>query len=124
MPGPWSSQLAGDLRRERERLLYTFLELRAILRDAAGSTFPGQAAEHVRLLGETEADYVSLVAAGAAAMQLETLLESADREATERELDTATLLLEKLASYKRCSIDGLDDRSRDNLTVGLRVVPE
>jgi hypothetical protein len=98
--------------RERERLLYAFLELRAILRDAAGSTFPGQAAEHARLLKETEADYVSLVAASEGAMQLETLLESADREATERELDTASLLLEELlSSSRRSSIDCLDTGS-------------
>jgi hypothetical protein len=96
MPGPWSSQLAGDLRRERERLLFAFLELRAALRNTDDAAFPGGAAERALLLGETETDYVSLVTTSAEAVRLEASLESADREATDRELDIATLLIEQL----------------------------
>lgn len=96
MPTPWSSQLAADLRRERERLSFAFVELRATLRRTEDSEFPEGAAEHARLLDETETDYVSLVAAAADALQLETELETADREATELEVDSAGLLLEQL----------------------------
>jgi hypothetical protein len=47
---PWSSQLAADLRDERVVLLVTFLELRALLRNADESAFAGGAAERARLL--------------------------------------------------------------------------
>ncbi len=97
MPGPWSSQLAGDLRRERERLLFAFVELRAALRNTEDSVFPGGAAERARLLEETETDYMSLVTAGAEAAHLEKLLEAADREASNRELNTADVLLAQLS---------------------------
>jgi hypothetical protein len=96
MPRPWSSQLAGDLRRERERLSFAFVELRATLRRTEPSAFADGATEHARLLAETETDYLSLVTAAAEALQLETVLEAADREATEREVDSATLVLEQL----------------------------
>jgi hypothetical protein len=96
MPRPWSSQLAGDLRRERERLSLAFVELRAMLRRSEPSAFADGATEHARLLDETENDYVSLVAAAAEALQLETVLEAADREATQREYDSASVLLEQL----------------------------
>jgi hypothetical protein len=96
MPAPWSSQLAADLRRERERLSLAFVELRATLRRTGASEFADGAAERARLLDETETDYVSLVAAAVDALQLETQLETADREATKREVDSASLLLEQL----------------------------
>jgi hypothetical protein len=96
MPAPWSSQLAADLRRERERLSLAFVELRATLRRTGASEFADGAAERARLLDETETDYVSLVAAAADALQLETQLDTADREATEPEVDSASLLLEQL----------------------------
>jgi hypothetical protein len=82
MPRPWSSQLAADLRRERERLLFAFVELRAALRNTDESAFAGGASERTRALEETETDYLSLVVAGAEGVALETLLETADREAT------------------------------------------
>jgi hypothetical protein len=96
MPRPWSSQLAGDLRRERERLSFAFVELRAILRRTEASAFADGPAERARRLDETETDYVSLVAAAAEALQLETVLEAADREATDREVDSASVALEQL----------------------------
>lgn len=96
MPTPWSSQLAADLRRERHRLSLAFVELRATLRRTGDSEFADGATERARLLDETETDYVSFVAAAADALQLETQLETADREATEREVDSASLLLEQL----------------------------
>jgi hypothetical protein len=96
MPTPWSSQLAADLRRERERLSFAFVELRATLRRTGDSAFADGAAERARLLDKTETDYVSLVAAAAGTLQLETELETADREATELEVDSASLLLEQL----------------------------
>jgi hypothetical protein len=96
MPRPWSSQLAGDLRRERKRLSLAFIELRATLRRTEAASFADGADEQTRLVNETETDYVSLVAAAAESLQLETLLEAADREATQREVDAATLVLEQL----------------------------
>ncbi|MGH2873316.1 MAG: hypothetical protein ACRDL5_12760 [Solirubrobacteraceae bacterium] len=96
MPTPWSSQLAADLRRERERLSFAFVELRATLRRTKDSEFADGAADRARLLDETDTDYVSLVAAAADALQLETELETADREATELEVNSASLLLEQL----------------------------
>jgi hypothetical protein len=96
MPRPWSSQLAGDLRRERERLLFAFVELRAALRQTDASAFADGANDRTRALQETEADYLSLVVAGAEGVALETLLETADRETTQREVESARLILEQL----------------------------
>jgi hypothetical protein len=96
MPTPWSSQLAADLRRERERLSFAFVELRATLRRTGDSEFADGAVERTRLLDETETDYVSLVEAAADALQLETEFETADREATKLEVDSASLLLEQM----------------------------
>jgi len=73
-----------------------FVELRATLRRTEPSAFADGATEHARLLAETETDYLSLVTAAAEALQRETVLEAADREATEREVDSATLVLEQL----------------------------
>jgi hypothetical protein len=93
---PWSSALAGALQRDRQELLVAFLELRAVLRRASVTEFAGGAAERVDALGQTEHDYVSLVAAGAEAASLETALASADREATQRELDAAELVIQQM----------------------------
>jgi len=49
-----------------------------------------------RLLQETEHDYVALASAGAEAARLETMLERADREATEREVDLEAILVRQL----------------------------
>ena len=56
MPGPWSSELAAALRRDREELLVAFVALRAQLRDADPEEFDGGEAERLRLLQETEHD--------------------------------------------------------------------
>ena len=50
----------------------------------------------MRLLQETEHDYAALVPAGAEARRLETSLERADRQATEREADSAALLIRQM----------------------------
>jgi len=60
---------------------------RAQLRNAEEKEFEGGEEEHSRLVQETEHDYVALASAGAEAARLETTLERADREATEREVD-------------------------------------
>jgi hypothetical protein len=60
----------------------------------SASDFPGGAVERVRELDDTEHDYVALVATGAEAAALEATLASADRDVTERELDTAELLMD------------------------------
>jgi hypothetical protein len=96
VPRPWSSELAAALRRDREELLVAFVILRAQLRDAAPEEFEGGEEERMRLLQETEHDYAALVSAGAEAAKLETTLERADREATERETDLAALLIRQL----------------------------
>ncbi len=96
MPGPWSSELAAAPRRDREELLVAFVVLRAQLRDADPEEFDGGEAERLRLLQETEHDYAALVSAGAEAARLETTLERADREATEREADLAAVLIRQL----------------------------
>jgi hypothetical protein len=93
---PWSSQLAADLRDEHVQLLFAFLELRARLRKIDESAFAGGAAERARLLDETETDYVALASAGAAAARLEAVLDAADREATQREVDSGAVILEQL----------------------------
>lgn len=101
MPQPWSSQLAADVRRERSRLLVTFVELRATLRQVDTSAFAEGEMERSRLLRETETDYVALVAASADGINLERRLEAADREATQREVDAAAVMLEQLRELVR-----------------------
>jgi hypothetical protein len=54
MSPPWSSELAGTLRRDRQRLLVAFVELRAQLRNTDATEFDGGEDERSRLLGETE----------------------------------------------------------------------
>jgi hypothetical protein len=93
---PWSSALAGALQRDRQQLLVAFLELRALLRGVSVADFPGDAAERSDALTQTEHDYVALVAAGAEAASLETALARADREATQRELDAAELVIHQM----------------------------
>ncbi|MBV8988715.1 MAG: hypothetical protein JOY58_18245 [Solirubrobacterales bacterium] len=96
MPGPWSSELAAALRRDREELLVVFVAYRSQLRNTAPNEFPGGEDERLRLLQETEHDYVALVSAGAQAARLEAMLERADREATEREVDLEAILVRQL----------------------------
>jgi hypothetical protein len=96
VPRPWSSELAAALRRDREELLVLFVVYRGQLRDAEAKEFEGGADEHSRLVQETEHDYVALTSAGAEATRLETKLERADREATEREVDLEAILVRQL----------------------------
>jgi hypothetical protein len=96
MSGPWSSQLAADLRRDRVRYLVAFVELRSELRQTTDSDFEGGVVERLQALDETEHDYVALVATGAEAAQLEAQLEAADREASDREADLAALVVAQL----------------------------
>jgi hypothetical protein len=91
--GPWSSELAAALRRDREELLVLFVAYRTQLRRADPKEFEGGEGEKSRLLRETEHDYVAPVSAGAEAARLEKALESADREATEREVDLEAILV-------------------------------
>jgi hypothetical protein len=93
---PWSSELAGALQRDQQRLLVAFVELRARLRESASANFAGGEAERSRALEQTEHDYVALVAAGAEAARLVAELESADRQATVREADTAALVIRQM----------------------------
>lgn len=95
MLAPWSSELAAALRRDREELLVAFVILPAQLRGTDPEEFGG-AQQRLRLLQETEHDYAALVAAGAEATRLETSLECADRQATEREADSAALLIRQM----------------------------
>ena len=92
MPRPWSSELAAALRRDREELLVLFVVYRSQLRNADAKEFVGGEDEHSRLVEETEHDYVALASAGAEAARLESTLERADREATEREVDLEAIL--------------------------------
>lgn len=92
MSGPWSSQLAANLRRDRVRSLVAFVELRSELRQTTDSDFRGGAVERSQALDETEHDYVALVAAGAEAAHLE----AADRAASDREADLAALVVAQM----------------------------
>jgi molybdopterin-guanine dinucleotide biosynthesis protein A len=96
VPRPWSSELAAALRRDREELLVLFVAYRSQLRNAAPNRFEGGDDEKSRLLQETEHDYVALVSVGAEAARLETVLERADREATESEVDLEAILVRQL----------------------------
>ena len=96
MSPPWSSELAAGLRRDREDLLTAFLIFRAQLRDTDADEFSGGVDERSRLLLETEHDSVAIASAGAEAMRLETMLEPADREVTEREADSARLVIAQM----------------------------
>jgi predicted transcriptional regulator len=96
VPRPWSSELAAALRRDREELLVLFLVYRSRLRNVDPEAFEGGLDEQQRLLQETEHDYVPLTSAGAEAARLESTLERADREATERKVDLEAILVRQL----------------------------
>jgi hypothetical protein len=96
MPQSWSSELAGALQRDRQRLMIAFVELRAQLRRTVADEFEGGEAERSRVLEETERDYVALVAAGAEAARLEAALALADRRATDRESDLAAVVITQM----------------------------
>ncbi len=96
MPPPWSSELAAGLRRDREELLTAFLVIRSLLRDTHPDEFVGGEHERSRLLEETEHDSVALASAGAEALRLETVLERADRDVTDREADSAALVIAQM----------------------------
>ena len=93
---PWSSALAGELERDRQRLLVAFIELRSRLLQTTGDDFSGGEGERADALAQTEHDYVALVEVGAEAARLQAELEAADREATPHEVDTAVLLLTQM----------------------------
>ena len=56
---------------------------------------------------QTEHDYVALVEAGAEASRLEAGLASADREATAREVDAATLTIRQMQELVVALADSL-----------------
>lgn len=84
------------MQRDRQRLLVAFVELRARLRETTAAEFAGAEDERGRALERTEHDYVALVVVGAEAARLEAELETADRQATEREADTAALVIRQM----------------------------
>lgn len=93
---PWSTALAGQLERDRRRLLVAFIELRGWLLQTTGDDFAGGEAERAEALARTEHDYLALVEVGAEAARLQAELKASDREATVREFDTAALLLTQM----------------------------
>ncbi len=93
---PWSSALASELERDRQRLLVAFIELRSRLLQTTSVDFAGGEAERAAALAQTEHDYLALVEVGAEATRLQAELEAGDREATPREVDTAGLLLTQM----------------------------
>jgi len=70
--------------------------VRAQLRDAGLEEFVGGEGERSRLLRETEHDYVALVSAGAETVRLESTFERADREVSQREADSAALVITQM----------------------------
>lgn len=96
MSPPWSSELAAELRRDREELLTAFLIIRGQLRATHADEFVGGEDERSRLLRETEHDSVALASAGAEAARLEAMLERADREVSDREADSAALVIAQM----------------------------
>lgn len=96
MSPPWSSELAAELRRDREELITAFLILRGQLRHTVAEEFVGGEDERSRLLQDTEHDAVALASAGAEAAGLETTLERADRAVTDREADSAALVIAQM----------------------------
>ena len=77
-------------------MLATFVILRAQLRDAGPDEFVGGEDERSRVLRETKHDYVAIVSAGAETVRLESTLERADREVTEREADSASVVIAQM----------------------------
>lgn len=96
MSPPWSSELAAQLRRDREELVTAFLASRARLRRTTANEFDGGEDERSRLLQDTEHDAVALASAGAESVGLESTLEGADREVTAREADLASLIIAQM----------------------------
>jgi hypothetical protein len=93
--------LAGALRRDRQRLLVAFVELRARLRTTTVTDFAGGEQQREQALEQTEHDYVALIGAGAEAARLEAQLARADRQATEFEADTAALVIQQMGELVR-----------------------
>jgi hypothetical protein len=104
---PWSSALAGSLERDRQEFLVAFVELRARLRETTPSDFPGGDGERDEALEQTERDYIAVVEAGAEAARLETRLASADREATPREVDAASIVIRQMRELVAAVADHL-----------------
>lgn len=96
MSPPWSSALAGSLEEDRHFYLFAFVEARSLLMQTSSDQFPGGEAERAQALVQTEHDYNAIVGIGAEAAQLQATLEPADREATDREADTAALLITQM----------------------------
>lgn len=96
MSPPWSSELAAELRRDREELVTAFLILRGQLRHTLAEEFVGGENERSRRLQDTELDAVALASAGAETVRLETTLERADRPVTDREADSAALVIAQM----------------------------
>ncbi|MCP9491892.1 MAG: hypothetical protein MSC31_18750 [Solirubrobacteraceae bacterium MAG38_C4-C5] len=63
------------------------------MRASKATDFAGGEDERAHTLAQTERDYVAIVEAGAEAARLEAELASADREASARDVDTATLVI-------------------------------
>lgn len=89
---PWSSALAASLEDDRFAYSVAFVEARSLLMRTTAEQFPGGEAERADALAQTEHDYVALVETATANYDLQRTLERADREATDREADTAALL--------------------------------
>lgn len=96
MSPAWSSELAAELRRDREELVTAFLVSRGRLRQTLAAEFAGGEGERSRLLEDTEHDAVALASAGAESVRLETTLKGADREVTAREADSAALVIAQM----------------------------
>ncbi len=96
MSPPWSGELAAELRRDREELVTAFLILRGQLRTARAEEFVGGEDERSRRLQDTELDAVALASASAETVRLETTLKRADRPVTDREADSAALVIAQM----------------------------
>lgn len=77
------------------------MELRARLRETPATDFSSGERERSEALALTEDDYVALVAAGAEAGRLEAELGAADHQVTQREVDTAALLIRQMRELVR-----------------------
>lgn len=96
MSRPWSSELAAELRRDRQELVTAFLILRGQPRHTRAEEFVGGEAGRSRRLQDTELDAVALASASAETVRLETTLERADRPVTDREADSAALVIAQM----------------------------
>lgn len=82
------------------------MELRALLRETPPTDFAGGATERDEAVEQTEHDYIALVEAGAEAARLEASLASADRQATPREVDSASIIVTQMREL----VDTVADR--------------